>query len=266
MALVPIIPTANVPLKPAAPHVVDGVGLQIGYLLGEGQGIPQEINGRFSPTDAPPGGSWVSTPWGQGYHLSGVPFLLGQFQLAPPVTYHALFKPDFPNPAATKSALAFGEVAITTNEAENGVGLQWMDTANSTFAFFVANRQAVFSYTPLQPAEQQWYSVTCTFDGATATFYINGAPTTETGHPQPADASTKYWALGGPNFNGVIADARAYNRILSDSEIATITSGPRMWADYGAAIPKASHQWRRHVWQTQRGPVRVARRVARVGR
>ncbi|MCB0190060.1 MAG: LamG domain-containing protein [Caldilineaceae bacterium] len=267
MAIVPIIPTQNVPQKPADPAAKTDVGLKMGFMFNEGAGTPKDLAGTITTAQAPQNGQWVDTPWGKGYHIAGFPILLGLLNVTPPITYHVLFKPDFPNSAAIKNALVFGETAMANNNPKNGIGFEWMGSADSSFAFFEYNESPVYSYVALQPVEHSWYTVSVTFDGTAAHFYINGEDTQENGTPAPSVSNQGVWMIGSSNFNGTIADARVYSRVLSANEIAAISSGPDMWVHYGAEpFHLEGHLWRRHTWQTGRGTVRIARRVTRVGR
>ena len=270
MAVVPILPTKDVPQKPADAKVIEGAGLVIGVMAGEGSGVPKDLAGDLTPALAPQGAEWVDTPWGKGYKLRGSPLIMGQYNIDPPMTYHVLFKPEPVNPMPQKDALVFGEIDMGRHVAANGPLFEWVDPASTSFAAFAADGEGVFSFIPLMPVEHDWYAITVTYDGAKVSFYINGMYTLEQSEHVSAPIENRSWALGGPGlngggFNGVIADARVYNRILAPSEIAQITSGPSMWVDYGyTPPPMEGHMWRRHIWQTGRGRVRVARRVAKI--
>jgi hypothetical protein len=94
--------------------------------------------------------------------------------------------------------------------------------------------------------------------------YINGLLMGDTSSPPPIQ-SNQTWFLGGPNFTGVIADARLYNRVLSDTEVFGLTSGSQMWYDYTEPLTVVNGRERR-VFKTGMGSVRVSRRVAKIGR
>lgn len=264
MPIVPVIPVTGVPQKPTETKPSDKTGLVFGYLLNEGSELPQDVFGNLDPSIIPSGASWVDTPWGKGYSIQN-PLYLGVKDVPPPITFHALFKPTYlPDNSPYVTALVLGEVDDSGNVID-GVGIKWGDADDPVYAFGSFYGQQTFSYVPIQPQQNEWITVSYTYDGTSASIYINGAPTLELNQPTPAPPVSKRWVIGGPGFKGVVADARVYGRVLSDSEISTIASSPTMWLDY-AGIDLSGHAWWRHVWHTQGGAVRVARRVARVGR
>jgi len=73
----------------------------------------------------------------------------------------------------------------------------------------------------------QWTHVAATFDGTTATFYINGSATGSGGFSFGSDpgAALVFGAVegGGSNpFNGALDEVRLYNRSLSQGEVASL--------------------------------------------
>ena len=73
----------------------------------------------------------------------------------------------------------------------------------------------------------QWTHVAVTFDGTTATFYINGAQTGSGGFSfgQDKDAAVHFGSddpNGGNAFNGALDDVRLYDTVLSAAEIKTL--------------------------------------------
>jgi hypothetical protein len=71
----------------------------------------------------------------------------------------------------------------------------------------------------------KWYNVVGTYNGATASIYINGTLDTATNVATNANATGvnfmvgKYNDAGGRNFAGGISNVLAYNRTLSSTEI-----------------------------------------------
>lgn len=264
MPIVPVIPVTGVPQKPTDPKPGDKTGLVVGYLFNEGSGLPKDVIGALNPSAPSAGASWVDTPWGKGYSIQN-PLYFGSKDIPPPITFHVLFKPVYLSEgSAYATALVFGE-ADNSGNVIDGVGIKFGSSVDPVYAFGAFYGQQTFSYVPIQPQQNEWITISYTYDGTSASIYINGAPTLEMNQPTPAPTVSKRWVIGGPGFSGVVADARVYGRVLSDSEISTIASSPGMWLDY-AGIDLSGHAWWRHVWHTQGATVRVARRVARVGR
>lgn len=268
MSIVPVIPTTGVPQKPENPKQTPKSGMVIGYLFNEGVGLPKDIMGKLNPTSPAPDGGWEqpSIPWGAGYRITQGPIYLGELDVLPPRTIHVLFKPFYlPAGSPAREALIFGE--INTQAAPvSGVGIKFGSDSDTAQAFGIYNGHTSYSFTPIQPQDHDWISVTYTHDGTTATIYINGSPTKDVSSIPTAPPGGRDWVIGGPNFSGVLADARVYNRALSDGEVAAITSGPTMWNDYIGIEPIRGRQWRRRTFVLPGGAIRTSRRVAKIAR
>ncbi len=266
MPIVPVIPVADVPAKPTTPKLTQGTNLAIGYPLNEGSGLPKDILNRLNPSSPPANGGWATTPWGGGYRITQGPLQLGILDLAPPFTLHVMFKPDFlTSGQPTNEALIFGKIDGSSNTVE-GIGLKWGAAEDTAFTLAFSGGQTYYSYTPMQPQDHGWFSVSLTYDGQFATMYTNGAATRAGIALAPSTALNNRWVLGGAGFSGLIADARVYRRVLSGGEINDLTSSPNMWNDYSGIEPVAGHRWTRQVWVTNQGAFRVVRRVAKIAR
>jgi hypothetical protein len=73
----------------------------------------------------------------------------------------------------------------------------------------------------------QWANVAVTFDGTTATFYINGEKTGSGAFTFGTDPTARMQfgscqASGGNPFNGALDEVRLYNRALSQAEVASL--------------------------------------------
>ncbi len=71
-----------------------------------------------------------------------------------------------------------------------------------------------------------WYFVTGTYDGATASLYVNGSLVSANALPAPSAQSLQVYIgsyrLPGWDFNGAMDDVRVYNRALSPSEVTNL--------------------------------------------
>ena len=80
----------------------------------------------------------------------------------------------------------------------------------------------------LQPGT--WYFLACTYDGTDLKFYIDGTLSDTTNRPGGTipDGGREIWIGGnepwGEYFDGVIDEARIYNRALSGTEIQSLLS------------------------------------------
>jgi prepilin-type N-terminal cleavage/methylation domain-containing protein len=80
-------------------------------------------------------------------------------------------------------------------------------------------------------ANGKWYQVAGTYDGATIKTYVNGALDRQVAAPGSMDIVSNALNIGktadgvANYFNGLIDDARVYNRALSAAEIAALYSG-----------------------------------------
>lgn len=228
MSVVPRIPVSNVPQKPSDPKPSKYLGLVIAYPLNQASGAPQDITGHTTATGVAT--NWPVTPWGRGVSLTS-PLALSGYNVSIPVTYHVLFKPSFSDMATPTDILIFGEVD-GTGRIVSGVGLEWQTQGQTAFTFAAYSGSVIHSFTPVEPIEHEWYAVTYTFDGLYAELYINGVPAFAEQHTVFPIVGAHSWTLGGNGFNGIIADARVYNRVLSEQEVARISSSPSMWIDY----------------------------------
>jgi Concanavalin A-like lectin/glucanases superfamily len=73
-----------------------------------------------------------------------------------------------------------------------------------------------------------WHLVTATFDGSTATLYLDGTVVATDKFTAPSATNFplyvgRYYA-GGGGWSGVIDDVRLYNRALTAAEVASIES------------------------------------------
>lgn len=268
MAIVPVLPTTGVPQKPDKPKKTPGSGMVIGYLFNEGVGLPKDIMGKLNPSSPAPDGGWEQppTPWGGGYRITQGPIYLGEEDVLPPRTIHVLLKP-FYLPAGTpaREALIFGEIDTQTTPI-SGVGIKFGSNSDTAQAFGIYHDHTSYSFTPIQPQDHEWIAVTYTHDGTVATIYVNGVPTKDAESVPTAPPGGRDWVIGGPNFSGVIADARVYSRALSAYEVSAITSGYSMWNDYTGIEPNRSRRWRRRTFVIPGGAIRTARRYAKFAR
>jgi Concanavalin A-like lectin/glucanases superfamily len=268
MAIVPTLPTAGVSQKPDKPKPTPKSGMVIGFLFNEGSGLPKDIMGKLIPSSPAPDGGWAQPPipWGGGYRITQGPITLGVENILPPRTIHVLFKLAYlPDGTPARDALIFGEVDPQELPV-SGVGIRFGSATATAQAFGIYNGHTSYSFTPIEPQDHEWIAVTYTHDGTTATIYINGVPTKDSALIPDAPAGGRNWVIGGPNFSGVIADARVYSRALSDGEVATITSGYSMWNDYAGIEPNRNRQWRRHTFVLPGGAIRTSRRYAKIAR
>ena len=94
---------------------------------------------------------------------------------------------------------------------------------SSTVDFYFANAVRANSSTTI--SANIWYNVVGTYNGATASIYINGTLDTATNVATNANATGvnfmvgKYNDAGGRNFAGGISNVLAYNRALTATEI-----------------------------------------------
>jgi len=119
------------------------------------------------------------------------------------------------------------------NDRAYGIRIQ----PNNKIAFFIANESdAAITVEGLVPDLGEWYFVAGTYDGISAKLYINGALFNErpfSGNIQICSNNVGIGARSGGEFpfNGIIDEARIYNRSLSEGGISNL------YNNYGYTTP-----------------------------
>jgi hypothetical protein len=109
----------------------------------------------------------------------------------------------------------------------NGYGLFY--NSSNQVRFFVSHWSAnVASATITSPT--QWNHIAGVFDGSSVRIYVNGVEGTSDPYTGAITSTTASLAIGRGasnlyNFNGLIDEARIYNRALSAAEIQALASG-----------------------------------------
>lgn len=158
---------------------------------------------------------------------------------------------DFTVMALVKHGTIPGMVLHAGNQT--GVGLSV--TPNGAFGLGKVGGQTEGNLIPLGAGPDEWYVVALTVEGTTGgstgsptgTVYVNGQAVWR--GTAPAGASGN-WQFGDGQFNGQIADARIYNKALTQKELRDAQEGPEQWKPYRLPPPDAPV---RKVWRRAEG-------------
>ncbi len=162
--------------------------------------------------------AWTSDGvYGGAYHFDGVDdnFTMGNLDHTP-MTVSTWIKRD-------RTSVSGGEAIIYTHDC-NGWGLG-IAADNTVFFDWACN--VVLGGSTGTVADSDWHQLTVTYDGSTATFYIDGAASGSASSYNPVfNSAGGQYLVGGmgftgfsQNFQGTIDEIRVYNRTLSASEI-----------------------------------------------
>jgi hypothetical protein len=177
-------------------------------------------------------GTVTGAPWVTGYIGSALSFNGGTYEVvtstiqeAGPVSISAWVN------AATTTQIGFGRIAET--EYTRGFYLG-TDSTGTHYKFIVNSGSgstgscgASFGCAQGGTVSTGWHLITGTYDGTTATLYVDNSVVATDTFTAPASASFPlyighFFNGGGYGWNGVIDEVRLYNRALSATEVTTI--------------------------------------------
>ncbi len=172
-------------------------------------------NATCTDPDCP---SWTPDgKYGGAYHFDGVNdnFTLGNLDHTP-VTVSTWIKRD-------RTSVPGGEAIIYTQN----IGGWGLGIAADNTVFFDWAGNIVLGDSTGTVADNNWHQLTVTYDGTTATFYIDGVASGSASSYNPVfDSGGGNYIVGGmafpgfsQNFQGTIDEIRVYNRTLAPSEI-----------------------------------------------
>ena len=149
----------------------------------------------------------------------------------PQFSWAAWVRPDGPGPNNDSSGNVILEQSVDNTHVS--VGLTWRAMDNRfAFAFGEAiSVDVIVSQHTFAPG--QFYFVTGTYDGSTFKLYVNGVIEGQMAQSKTVAYSSLFWTIGAtsPNirsqgfprtWNGVIDEAQAFNRALSQGELQSI--------------------------------------------
>ncbi len=126
-----------------------------------------------------------------------------------------------------------GYVRILETQYYGGMYLG-MDASGSKYKFIVNNGAgssgscgAAFGCAQGGTVTSGWHLLTATFDGATATLYVDNAVVATDTFTAPANTNyplyiARYYGGNGYNWNGAMDEVRLYNRALTSAEVSAI--------------------------------------------
>jgi len=205
-----------------------GSGLIAAYSFDEGLGATAGDASGNGNTGSVVGGTWVQGKFGSAINLNGTSDHVDLPALG------TFYKTGFTFEAWVKKAsTSHVDAAVVGTWTSNGSGgpMIWVDhvaghyylTANQGFSNYLDSGQT--------PTAGTWQYLTGTFDGTTASFYINGllvASRTFTGNV--GDSNT--WRIGsygsspGGFFDGAVDQVRIYDHALTQAQVQTDMNTP----------------------------------------
>ena len=203
-------------------------GLVAAYSFDEGIGATAADGSGNGNTGSVVGGTWVPGKYGSAISLNGTSDRVDLPALG------TFYKTGFTLEAWVKKAsTSHVDAAVlgTWTSGGNGGPMIWVDhvaghyylTANQGFSNYLDSGQT--------PSAGAWQYLSATFDGTTASFYVNGslvASRTFTGNV--GDSNT--WRIGsygsspGGFFDGAVDDVRIYDHALTPSQVQTDMTTP----------------------------------------